>query len=76
MIKFSYKIEKDAWWWAKLARDKDLFGMDWEKDNFKYLCRSIQGDSIEEIIGQEQIFQNNKPVYYFYYAGGLLNNFA
>jgi hypothetical protein len=32
MIKFDYSIEKDAWWWAKLARDKDLFGMDWKKE--------------------------------------------
>jgi len=31
-VKFDYDIKKDAWWWASLARDKDLWGMSWKNE--------------------------------------------
>ncbi len=31
-IKFDYDIEKDAWWWARIAQYEDLFGMDWKAE--------------------------------------------
>lgn len=46
--------------------------VEWQKGDFKYICEPSSGGSIEEMSGTEKILKNNKEVYYFYYAGGLL----
>ena len=46
--------------------------VEWQKEDFKYICKPNFEGSIEEMSGTEKIFKNNEEVYYFYYAGGLL----
>jgi len=45
-----------------------------EKDykDFVYVCTPDYEGNIEEFAGAEEIYKNNKKVYKFYYAGGLI----
>lgn len=42
----------------------------WKQGNFRYVCDGY--GSIEELGGQEEIHKGRNRVYYFYYAGGIL----
>ena len=44
----------------------------WEKDGFKYICEPDFEGSIEELAGNEKILKEEKEVYHFFYAGGLI----
>jgi hypothetical protein len=46
--------------------------VEWQKDGFTYLCEPDLVDGVEEIGGTESISKNDKRVYIFYYAGGML----
>lgn len=46
--------------------------VEWKKENYKYVCEPDFKGSIKEMGGSERIFKNNKEVYRFFYAGGML----
>ena len=46
--------------------------VEWEKDDYKYVCEPDFEGSIEELAGTERIFKKGREVYTFYYAGGLI----
>ncbi len=46
--------------------------VEWIKENYKYVCVPDNQGSIAEMAGTEKIFKNNRQIYYFYYAGGLI----
>lgn len=46
--------------------------VEWEHDEYKYICKPDFTDSIDEMAGSEKIFKNGKEVYYFRYAGGVI----
>jgi len=44
----------------------------WKYKNYKYICKSQNRKSIDEIGGEEKILKDKKIIYHFYYAGGVL----
>jgi len=46
--------------------------VEWKKGSYKYVCRSDSKESIEKIIGTEEIFYKEQSVYQFFYGGGLI----
>ena len=44
--------------------------VEWTKNNYKYVCEG-SGD-MKELEGSESITKDGKQVYFFYYAGGFL----
>jgi len=57
----------DKWQKARLWNK-----VEWEKDEFKYICEPDFEGSINEIAGMEKIFKSGEQVYTFFYAGGLI----
>ena len=47
--------------------------VEWEKDNFKYICEPDFEGSINEMAGMEKILKEGKQVYTFFYAGGIIS---
>lgn len=45
--------------------------VEWKFENYKYTCEA--NGNIDEIGGTEKIFKDGKEVYYFYFAGGLID---
>ena len=58
----------DKWKEARLWKK-----VEWEKDEFKYICEPDFEGSLDEMAGIEKIFKSGKQVYSFFYAGGLIN---
>ena len=48
------------------------FPVEWEFENYRYVCRPDFQGSIEEMAGTEKIFKDGREVYFLYYAGGSL----
>jgi len=46
--------------------------VEWEKDDYKYICQPDFEGSIDESAGVEKIFKGDKEVYRFFYAGALV----
>lgn len=46
--------------------------VEWEFENYKYVCMPDFQGSIDEMAGSEKIFKDGKEVYLFYYAGGFI----
>ena len=46
--------------------------VEWEKDGYKYSCCPDFDGSIEKMVGSEKILKNEKQIYNFFYAGGLV----
>lgn len=46
--------------------------VEWEKDDYKYICQPDFEGSIDELAGVEKILKQEKEVYRFFYAGGLI----
>lgn len=46
--------------------------VEWEHDEYRYVCEPDFDGSIDEMAGSEKIFKNGEEVYYFYYAGGII----
>ncbi|MEK9209271.1 MAG: DUF5680 domain-containing protein [Patescibacteria group bacterium] len=46
--------------------------VEWEFENYKYVCVPDFPGSINEIAGFERIFKDEKEIYSFYYAGGFI----
>jgi hypothetical protein len=46
--------------------------VEWEFENYKYICTPDFQGSIDETAGSEKIFKDEKEVYFFYYAGGFI----
>jgi len=46
--------------------------VEWEKDGYKYTCTPDFDGSIEKMAGFEKILKNEKQIYHFSYAGGLI----
>lgn len=44
----------------------------WKKSEFTYSCIPDGKGSIDELSGSEEITKNDKRIYVFYYAGGLI----
>jgi|AntAceMinimDraft_16_1070373.scaffolds.fasta_scaffold11080_6 hypothetical protein len=57
----------DKWQEARLWKK-----VEWEKDDFKYICEPDFEGSINEMAGMEKIFKSGDQVYTFFYAGGLI----
>lgn len=55
---------KDARTWKEV---------EWEKGDYKYLCKPDFEGSIEEMAGMEQIHKKDEQVYSFFYGGGLIS---
>jgi hypothetical protein len=46
--------------------------VEWEFENYKYVCIPDYEGSIDEMAGSEKIFKEGQEVYFFYYAGGFI----
>ncbi len=46
--------------------------VEWEHDEYRYVCEPDFDGSIDEMAGSEKIFKNGEEVYYFWYAGGII----
>ncbi|MBI2041911.1 MAG: hypothetical protein HYT20_02755 [Candidatus Nealsonbacteria bacterium] len=46
--------------------------VEWEKDNYKYICEPNFEGSIDELAGIEKLFKRGEEVYRFFYGGGLI----
>jgi len=46
--------------------------IEWESENYKYICAPDFRGSMDELAGSEKVFKGNEEVYSFYYAGGLI----
>lgn len=46
--------------------------VEWEFEDYKYVCIPDFSGNIDEIAGSEKIFKNGKEVYFLYYAGGFI----
>lgn len=46
--------------------------VEWEKDDYKYVCQPDFEGSIDELAGLETISKAGKEIYKFFYAGSLL----
>jgi len=46
--------------------------VEWESENYKYVCMPDYEGSIDEMAGSEKIFKEGQGVYFFYYAGGFI----
>ena len=46
--------------------------VEWEKDDYKYICEPDFEGSIDELAGVEKISKQGKEIYRFFYAGGLI----
>src|SRR6056297_3055857 len=66
-----YKFLKEAllekWQKARIWKN-----VEWEKGDYKYICKPDFKGSIEEMAGLEEIFKDNKKVYQLFYAGGII----
>jgi len=47
--------------------------VEWQSEDYKYICEPDFNGSIEEMAGLEKILRGGKEIYKFFYAGGLLN---
>jgi len=48
--------------------------VEWELENYKYVCQPDSKGSIDEVAGTEKIFKAGEQVYSFYYAGGFMGD--
>ena len=48
--------------------------VEWEKDEYKYICEPDFEGSIDELAGLETISKGGKEIYKFFYAGGLIES--
>lgn len=48
------------------------YQVEWQKDDYRYVCIPRGDANIEEMSGIEEIFNGEEKLYYFYYWGGLL----
>ncbi|MDP2933038.1 MAG: DUF5680 domain-containing protein [bacterium] len=55
--------------WQTARTWKDV---EWSFEDYKYLCEPDFEGSIEEMAGSEKILKQEKEVYRFFYAGGLI----
>lgn len=46
--------------------------VEWEKDEYKYICQPDFEGSIDELAGSETISKQEKEIYKFFYAGGII----
>ncbi len=46
--------------------------VDWEKGEYRYICKPHLNGSIENLTGSERIMKNGEEIYYFFYAGGVI----
>ena len=46
--------------------------VEWEFENYKYICEADSKSNINELGGSEKILKNDQQVYFFYYAGGFI----
>jgi len=46
--------------------------VEWEKDDYKYICQPDFEGSIDELAGEEKILKGDKEIYTLFYAGGIL----
>ena len=46
--------------------------VEWEFENYKYICEPDSKAHIDELGGSEKILKNDQQVYFFYYAGGFI----
>lgn len=46
--------------------------VEWKDRDYRYVCAPDFQGSINEVAGSEKIFRDDKEVYFFYYAGGLI----
>ena len=47
--------------------------VEWQSEDYKYICEPDFNGSIEEMAGLEKILRGGKEIYKFFYAGWLLN---
>ncbi len=57
----------DKWKEARLWKK-----VEWEKDDFKYICKPDFEGSIDKMAGTEKILKVGEQVYTFLYAGGYI----
>jgi len=57
----------DKWQEARLWKK-----VEWEKDEFKYICEPDFEGSIDEMAGMEKILKSGEQIYTLFYAGGLI----
>lgn len=48
--------------------------VEWDKGDYKYICKPDFNGSIEEMAGAEQIYSKDKEVYRFFYGGGIIGD--
>ena len=46
--------------------------VEWQSEDYKYICEPDFNGSIEEMAGLEKILRGGKEIYKFFYAGGIL----
>jgi hypothetical protein len=46
--------------------------VEWQKNDFRYVCEPDFEGSIDEMAGTEKIFKADEQVYMFFYAGGMI----
>jgi len=47
--------------------------VEWVQNEYKYICEPDFEGSINELAGSEKILKNEKQVYSFFYAGGIIS---
>ena len=57
----------DKWQEARLWKK-----VEWEKDEFKYICEPDFEGSIDEMAGLEKILKGDEIVYTFFYGGAII----
>ena len=46
--------------------------VEWKSGLYQYICTPDFEGSIDELAGMEKIYKNGKEVYFFFFAGGLI----
>lgn len=46
--------------------------VEWKSGAYRYSCTPAFPGSIDEMAGMEKIYKNGKEVYFFFYAGGVI----
>lgn len=63
-VKFDYTPNKDAWSWAVILRSKDMWGMDWTKENKhipKELQKKMKNTSLAKSISLAEAYIKSEP---------------
>ncbi len=67
-VKFNYNINKDAWSWVTIAKDKDLWGLNWENETAhipkELLSKILKSSFLRAVKITEECIKNSPNIEY------------